>query len=190
MPDEVTSDEVLLDADDRMDKAVAAFEHTLDTVRTGRASTALVEHLHVSVYGESMALNQLATLSTSDASLITVQPWDKGNVNAIMKAIQTSDIGINPSTDGAIIRLPIPPLTEQRRKELVKQVHTKTEEARVAVRNVRRHAIDELRKLLKDGELAEDDERRATEQVEKMTSTHVDKLEALAKRKERELLEV
>jgi ribosome recycling factor len=190
MPDEVSSDDVLLDADDRMDKAVTAFEHVLDTVRTGRANTALVEHLHVTVYGQAMPLNQLATLGTPDATLITVQPWDKGNVNPIMKAIQTSDLGINPSTDGAIIRLPIPPLTEQRRKELVKQVHAKTEEARVAVRNVRRHAIDELRRLLRDGELAEDDERRAADQVEKMTSAHVGKLETLAKRKEQELLAV
>ena len=190
MPDEVTSDDILLDADDRMEKAITSFEHVLDTVRTGRASTALVDHLHVTVYGQAMPLNQLATLGTPDHSLITVQPWDKSNVNAIMKAIQTSDIGINPSTDGAIIRLPIPPLTEQRRRELVKQVNAKTEEARVAVRNVRRHAIDELRKLLREGELAEDDERRAAEQVEKLTSTHVGKLEALAKRKEQELLEV
>ena len=190
MPDEVTSDDVILDADDRMDKAVVAFEHALDTVRTGRASTALVEHLHVTGYGQAMPLHQLATLGTPDHSLITVQPWDKSNVNAIMKAIQTSDIGINPSTDGAIIRLPVPPLTEQRRKELVKQVNAKTEEARVAVRNVRRHAMDELKKLLREGELAEDDERRATDQVEKLTSTHVTKLEALAKRKEQELLEV
>jgi ribosome recycling factor len=190
MPDEVTSDDVLLDAEDRMDKAVVAFEHTLETVRTGRASTALVEHLHVTVYGQAMPLNQLATLGTPDVSQITVQPWDKGNVNAIMKAIQTSDLGINPSTDGSIIRLPIPPLTEQRRKELVKQVNARTEEARVAVRNVRRHAMDELKKLLREGELAEDDERRATDQVEKLTSTHVTKLEALAKRKEQDLLEV
>jgi ribosome recycling factor len=189
MPDDATADDVLLDADDRMDKAVVAFQHVLDTVRTGRASTALVEHLHVTVYGQAMPLNQLATLQTPDAQLITVQPWDKANVNPIMKAIQTSDIGINPSTDGAIIRLPVPPLTEARRKELVKQVHARTEEARVAVRNVRRHAMDELKKLQRDG-LAEDDERRAAEQVEKLASSHISSLDALAKKKEQELLEV
>ncbi|MCC6238528.1 MAG: ribosome recycling factor [Dehalococcoidia bacterium] len=190
MPDDISSDDVLLDAEDRMEKAVVSFQHVLDTVRTGRASTSLVEHLHVPVYGQPMPLNQIATLQTPDASLITVQPWDKSNVNAIMKAIQASDIGINPSTDGAIIRLPVPPLTEARRKELVKQVNGRTEEARVAVRNVRRHAIDELRKLQKDGSLAEDDERRASEQVEKLSSTHIGKLEALARQKEHELLEV
>ncbi len=190
MPDELTPDDVLLDADDRMEKAVTAFQHVLDTVRTGRASTALVEHFHVSVYGQAMPLNQLATLQTPDAQLITVQPWDKSNVNAIMKAIQTSDIGINPSTDGAIIRLPVPPLNEARRRELVKQVNARTEEGRVAIRNVRRHAIDELRKLEKGGSLAEDDERRATDQVEKLASTYIGKVEALAKRKEQDLLEV
>lgn len=190
MPDDLSADDILLDADDRMEKAVAAFQHNLDTVRTGRASTALVEHLHVTVYGQAMPLNQVATLQTPDAQLITVQPWDKSNVNAIMKAIQTSDVGINPSTDGAIIRLPVPPLTEQRRRELVKQVNARTEEGRVAIRNVRRHAIDELRKLLKDGDLAEDDERRASDQVEKATATYIGKVDALARKKEQELLEV
>lgn len=184
------TDEILLDAEDRMEKAVVAFEHTLESVRTGRANTALVEHLHVEVYGQPMPLNQLASLATPDGQLITVQPWDKGTVNAIMKAIQASDLGINPSSDGAIIRLPIPPLTEQRRREMVKQVHTRTEESRVAVRNVRRHAIDELRKGQRDGEWSEDEQRRAEEQVDKLTSTHVAKIDEIAKRKEQELLAV
>jgi ribosome recycling factor len=183
-------EETLLEAEDRMDKAVQAFEHVLATVRTGRANTALIEHLHVNHYGQPMPLNQMATLAAPDAQLLTVQPWDKSAVNAIMKAIQSSDIGITPSTDGSLIRLPIPPLTEDRRRELVKQVHARTEEARVAVRNVRRHAIDELRKELRDGDLSEDDERRAQDEVEKLTSAHVAKLEALAKQKEQELLAV
>jgi len=183
------TEEVLLDAEERMEKAITAFEHSLATVRTGRANTALVEHLPVSHYGQTMPLNQLATLSTPDAQLITVQPWDKGALDSVMRALQQSDIGITPSSDGAIIRLPIPPLTEQRRKDLVKQVHGKTEEARVSIRNVRRHAIDELRKLLKDG-VSEDEERRAEDEIEKLTSRHVERVEALAKGKERELLEV
>jgi len=183
-------DEVLLDAEDRMDKAITAFEHTLATVRTGRANTALVEHLQVSVYGQMMPLNQLANLATPDAQLITIQPWDRSSVDPIMKAIQQSDIGITPSSDGALIRLPVPPLTEERRRDLVKQVHAKTEEARVAVRNVRRHAIDELRKELREGEVSEDEERRAQEQVEKLTSAHVERLDAIAKTKEEELLAV
>lgn len=183
-------EEVLLDAEDRMDKAITAFEHTLATVRTGRASTGLVEHLQVSVYGQMMPLNQLANLATPDAQLITIQPWDRTSVDPIMKAIQQSDIGITPSSDGALIRLPVPSLTEERRRDLVKQVHSKTEDARVAVRNVRRHAIDELRKELREGETSEDEERRAQDQVEKLTSAHVERLDAMAKAKEEELLEV
>ena len=184
------TDEILLDAEDRMDKAVSSFQHTLATVRTGRASTALVEHMPVSHYGQTMPLNQLATLATPDAQLVTVQPWDNGALDSIMKAIQQSDIGINPSTDGSIIRLPIPPLTEERRRELVKQVNTRTEESRIAVRNVRRHAIDELRKELREHELSEDEERRAQDDVEKLTAEHVRQLEEIAKEKEQELLEV
>lgn len=184
------TDEILLDAEERMDKAVASFESGLGSVRTGRASTKLVEHIAVEQYGQSMALNQLATLSTPDATLITVQPWDKSAVNAIVKALQTSDIGIMPQSDGSIIRLPIPPLTEDRRKELVKQVHAKTEDARVAVRNVRRHAMDELKKQLREGEVSEDDEHRAMNEVERLTQQHIEQIETIAKQKEQELLEV
>lgn len=183
-------EDTLLDAEDRMDKAVTALANTLDSIRTGRASTALVEHLHVTHYGQPMALNQLATLAAPEATLITVTPWDAGTVNTIMKAIQTSDLGINPSTDGRVIRLPVPPLNEARRKELVKQVSAKAEEARVAVRNVRRHAVDELRKLLKAGEVPEDDERRAEEEIERLTHAHNDRIDAVSKAKEREVMDV
>jgi ribosome recycling factor len=184
------TDEILLEADDHMDKAVGAYEQVLATIRTGRASTRLIEHIHVEQYGQSMALNQLATLNAPDATLLTVQPWDKSAINAIMKAIQSSDIGITPQSDGNLIRLPIPPLTEDRRKDLVKQVHAKTEEARVSIRNVRRHAMDELKKQLREGEVSEDDEHRATAEVEQITHRHVEQIDALAKEKERELLEV
>ena len=184
------TEEILLDAEDRMDKAVTALTNTLDTIRTGRASTALVEHLHVTHYGQPMALNQLATLAAPEATLITITPWDAGTVNTIMKAIQTSDLGINPSSDGRVIRLPIPPLNEARRKELVKQVSGKAEEARVAVRNVRRHAVDELRKMLKAGDVPEDDERRAEDEVERLTHLHNERIETVTKAKEREVMDV
>lgn len=183
-------DEVLLDAEDRMEKAVVAFEHVLATVRTGRANTALVEHFEVEHYGQTMPLNQLATLATPDPTLITIQVWDQAAVAPIMKAVQTSDLGITPSNEGALIRLPVPPLTEERRRELVKQVGGRTEEARIAVRNVRRHAIDELRKALRAGELSEDEERRVQGDVEKLTHGFTAKLDELSKEKERELLEI
>jgi ribosome recycling factor len=184
------TDEILLDADERMDKAVEAFQHNLDTIRTGRANTALVEHLHVTHYGQSMPLNQLATLAAPEPTLITVQPWDRGSMDSIMKAIQMSDLGINPSNDGRLIRLPIPPLTEQRRRELVKQVHARAEESRVAVRNIRRHAIDEVKKSVRAGETPEDDGRHAEDEIEKLTHAHTDRIEQLSKAKEQELLEV
>ena len=183
-------DEVLLDAEERMDKAVESYGHVLAAIRTGRASTRLVEHLQVELYNQHMALNQLATLAAPDAQLITVQPWDRGSLNAIMRAIQTSDLGINPSNDGTIIRLPIPPLTEDRRRALVKQVAGRSEEARVAVRNVRRHAMDELRKSQRAGELSEDDERRAQQDVDRLTGAHTEAIDTLAGEKERELLEL
>ena len=184
------TEEILRDAGDRMDRAVTAYGRTLDTVRTGRANTALIEHLHVSHYGQTLPLNQLATLAAPDPTLITVQPWDRGTLDSIMRAIQTSDLGINPSNDGRIIRLPIPPLTEQRRRELVKQVHARAEEARVAVRNVRRHAVEELRRLLRAGEVPEDDERHAQERVERLTHAHTERIDELTQAKERELMDV
>ncbi|MCY3655174.1 MAG: ribosome recycling factor [Chloroflexi bacterium] len=183
-------DEVLLDAEDRMDKAVDALRQALATVRTGRANTALVEHLQVSHYDQQMPLNQLATLAAPDPTLITVQPWDRGAMDPIMKAIQASDLGITPSNDGTIIRLPIPSLTEERRRELVRQVHTRSEEGKVAVRNVRRSAIDELRKSLRAGELSQDDERRAQNDVDELTQLHTGLIDEVSEQKEQELLEI
>jgi len=184
------TDEILLEAEEKMDAAVNAARRDLQSLRTGRASTALVEHLVVEVYGSKMPLIQLANLGTPEAQLITITPFDRTSMDPIMKAIQTSEIGITPSNDGRMIRLPIPPLTEQRRKELVKQVHGKTEDGRIAIRNIRRHANDALKKASRDGEISEDEERRALEEVEKLTSQYVDKVETLAKDKERELMEV
>ena len=183
-------DEVLLDAEDRMDKAVDALRQALATVRTGRANTALVEHLQVSHYAQMMPLTQLATLAAPAPTLITVQPWDRGAMDPIMKAIQASDLGITPSNDGTIIRLPIPPLTEERRRELVRQVHTRSEEGKVAVRNVRRSAIDELRKSLRAGELSQDDERRAQNDVDELTQLHTGLIDEVSEQKEQELLEI
>ena len=183
-------DEILLDADDRMDKAVASCRQALATVRTGRANTAIVEQLQVPHYDQTMPLNQLATLAAPDPTLVTVQPWDKSALEPIMKAIQASDLGITPSNDGAIIRLPIPALTEERRRELVKQVGGRSEEGKIAVRNIRRHAIDELRKALRAGELSEDDERRALSNVEELTTLHTEQIDKLGQEKEQELLEI
>lgn len=183
-------DEILLDAEERMDNAVEAYKQVLATVRTGRASTSLVEHIQIEHYGQRMPLNQLATLGAPEAQLITVQPWDQSAVDPVMKALQTSDLGITPQSDGKMIRLPIPPLTEDRRKELVKQLHGKTEEARVSVRNSRRHGMDELKKALKNNDVSEDDEHRGENEIERLTREHVEQLESLAKEKEAELLQV
>ncbi len=184
------TDEILLDAEERMENAVNAFSRDLASVRTGRASTALVEHLPIEVYGSTMQLIQLANLAAPEAQLITVTPFDRAAHDAIMRGLQSSDLGITPQSDGRIIRLPIPPLTEQRRKEMVRQVSTKTEEARVSVRNARRHANDELKKAVRNSEISEDEEYGAAQEVDRLTSQYVDKIEELAKEKERELLEV
>jgi ribosome recycling factor len=184
------TDEILLDAEERMELAVNAASRDLQGLRTGRASTALVEHISVDVYGAKMQLIQLANLATPEAQLITVTPFDRTTVDAIVRALQQSDIGIMPNSDGRIIRLPIPQLTEQRRKELVKQVHSKAEDGRISMRNIRRHAMDGLKKAAREGEISEDQERDAQAEVETLTQRYVEQVDALAKEKERELLEV
>ena len=184
------TDEILLETEERMEHAVQALRRDLAAVRTGRASTSLIEHMGVDLYGQRMQLIQLANLGAPEAQLLTVTPYDRGSVDAIMRAIQQSDLGITPQSDGRIIRLPIPPLTEQRRKEFVKQVHAKAEEGRVSIRNARRHANDELKKAVRAAEISEDDERRANTDVEHLTSKYIDELDAAAREKERELLEV
>ena len=183
-------DELLLEVEDRMDRAIAAYEGQLQGVRTGRASTRLVEQLPVEHYGQRMPLNQLATLGAPEAQLITIQPWDRGAANAIIRAIQTSDLGIMPQDDGQMIRLPIPSLTEERRREMVRQLHQKTEDARVSVRNARRGGMDELRKALRGHEVSEDEERHAHGEIDKVTQEHVERLDRLGQQKEQELLAV
>ncbi len=183
-------DEILVDADERMNGAVEALRRELVGVRTGRAHPSLVEGIHVDYYGAQTPLKQLATISAPEPRLITIQVWDRNAVKAVEKAIQASDLGLNPSVDGQTIRLPIPPLSEQRRKELVKHVHHRVEEARVAIRNVRRHAHDELRRLERQGLISQDDLRRYEEELQKLTDRHIEMAEAEGKKKEHELLEV
>jgi ribosome recycling factor len=183
-------EETLADAEQRMAKAVEALRRDLATIRTGRAQPALVEHLRVDYYGTPTPLNQLASIAAPEARLLTIQPWDKGSMGAIERAIQMSDLGLNPTNDGSIIRLAIPQLTEERRKELVKVVHRKVEEGRVAVRNVRRDCLEGLRRLQREKEASEDDERRAQDQLQKITDRFVAEADQVGHEKEQELLEV
>jgi ribosome recycling factor len=183
-------DETIADADQRMGKAIEALKRELATVRTGRANPALVEHLRVDYYGQQTPLQQLATVIVPEARLLTIQPWDKGSLEAIEKAIQKSDLGLTPNNDGAVIRLVIPQLTEERRKELVRVVHKKVEDGRVAIRNVRRDAHEMLRDLQREKEISEDEEHRAQEQLQKVTDSFVAQADSVGKEKEQELLEV
>ena len=183
-------DDALTDAEKRMQKAAEALSRELAAIRGGRARTSLVDHVKVEYYGSTMPLNQLATVSAPEARLLTIQPWDRQALTAIEKAIQKSDLGLNPSNDGHIIRLTIPPLTEERRKDLVRVVHKKVEEGRVAVRNVRRDCLEELRRLEREEHVSEDDERRAQEKLQKLTDHHIEDVDRLGQEKETELLEV
>jgi ribosome recycling factor len=183
-------DELLKDAEDRMKKSVESSRGELATVRTGRASPHLLDRIVVDYYGSPTALKQLANVSTSDARLLTVTPFDKGSIGAIEKAIQESDVGLTPNNDGSVIRLQIPELTEERRREMVKVVHGVAEEGRVAVRNIRRDTMSDLRELKKGGEAGEDDERRAEAALQKQTDGAVAEIDGLLKGKEEEILEV
>lgn len=182
-------DEILLTADEKMDSAITAFRRELNGIRTGRAHPSLIETLPVDYYGAITPLKQLGTINAPEARLLTVQVWDRGAVSAVQKAIQSSDLGLNPAIDGQTLRLPIPPLTEQRRKEFVKLLHHKAEDARVAVRNVRRHAHEDLRKAEKEGAVSQDDLKRHEEELQKLTDRHIATIDAESKKKEAELLE-
>jgi len=183
-------EETLKDAEHRMQSAVAALDREMDTIRTGRARPSLVEGLKVEYYGTPTPLNQLATINAPEPRLITIQPWDKTQLGAIEKAIQKSDLGLTPTNDGNLIRLVIPQLNEERRKELVKVVHKKVEDGRVAVRNVRRDALDHLRKAQHDKQITDDDERHAQERLQKITDKYVAEADKHGQTKEQELLEV
>lgn len=173
-----------------MEKAVSDLQHAMATIRTGRASVSLLDHIRVDYYGTPTPLNQLGNLHVPEPTLITVQPWDVSQIGAIEKAIRASDLGLNPANDGKIIRIPIPPLTEERRKELVKHLHTVAEDHRVAVRNIRRDGNEAVKKLLKDKKIAEDEERRGLDDLQKTTNVYMDKLDQAARSKEKEILEI
>ena len=183
-------DDLINDAVRRMDKSVETTQHEFNSIRTGRASTALLDHITVDYYGTPTQLNQLATINVPEARMLTVQPFDPSSVKTIEKAIMESDLGLTPSNDGKLIRLPIPQLTEERRKDLVKVVRHRAEEGRIAVRNVRRDAMKRLEELVRNGDVGDDDERRAEERVQKLTDDHIHTIDELLKRKEAEILEV
>jgi len=183
-------DDVLTDAGRRMDKSVEAAKHEFTSIRTGRASAALLDRIQVTAYGTTMPVNQLATISVPEPRLLTITPFDKSIMKDVERAIQESDFDLQPSNDGQIIRLPIPQLTEERRKELVKQVRHMAEEGRVAARNVRRDALHHLKKLEQDGDAGADDVHRAEDRLQKVTDEHVQRIDAALKAKEAEIMEV
>src|SRR5579862_7242137 len=182
--------EVDANAKSRMDKVLSDLQHDMSGVRTGRASVSLLDNVLADYYGTPTPLNQLATLHVPETSLITVQPWDVSQIGVIEKAIRSSDLGLNPGNDGKLIRVPIPPLTEERRKDLVKKLHHIAEDHRVAMRNVRRDANENVKKLLKDKIISEDEDRRAHDEIQKLTDASIQKLDQAAKMKEKEIMEL
>ncbi len=183
-------DDILADSEDRMKKTVEAVQRDLSAIRTGHAHVGLVDHVMVEYFGTNMPIKQMATVAAPEARLLTIQPWDRNAMTAIEKALLKSDLGLTPSNDGQIIRLAIPQLTEQRRKDLVKIVHKRIEEGHVAVRNVRRDGIEHARKLVHDKEASDDDLRKAQDQLQKLTDRYVATINERGKEKEVELSEV
>jgi ribosome recycling factor len=183
-------DDVLKEAEGKMQKAVEVLRRDLAGLRTGRASPALVERLQVEYYGTPTPLNQLANVSVPEPRLLVIQPYDKSSLGPIEKAILKSDLGLNPTNDGRVVRLAIPQLTEERRRDLVKVARKKVEEGRVAVRNCRRDAHEHLSKLQKDKQISEDDAKRAQERLQKVTNAYVEEVDAVGEKKEQEILEV
>jgi ribosome recycling factor len=183
-------DTVLLETEEKMEKAIENLGREFAKLRTGRASTSLVEDLKVDYYGTATPINQLASVSVPDARTLTIQPWDKGSFNDVERAIQKSDLGLTPINDGKIIRINIPPLTEERRKDLVKVAKKYTEDAKIAIRNIRRDANDQLKKMEKDKEITEDDLHSGQDEVQKLTDSFVEKADALLAEKEKEIMEI
>ncbi len=183
-------EDILLDAEDRMEKTIDALKRELSGIRTGRAAPALIEHLSVEYYGTPTPLNQLAGISAPEARLLVVQPWDRGSLGIIEKAIRSSDLGLNPTNDGQLIRIAIPALTEERRKSLVRVVRSKVEEDRVALRNIRRDAVAHIKELMKEKQIGEDDERRGEQQIQEMTDRFISEADKTGKQKEDDVLEV
>ncbi|MCL2833870.1 MAG: ribosome recycling factor [Treponema sp.] len=177
-------------SEERMKKSLQSLIDGFAGLRTGRASAALFDKIRVDCYGDKTPLNQVANISVPEARLVVIQPWDKGLMNEIEKAIRSSELSLNPSNDGKVIRISIPPLTEERRKELVKLARNQAEQSRVAVRNIRRDGNDELKKLLKDGKLTEDEESKASEELQKLTDGYIVKVNQTLEKKEKEVMEV
>src|ERR1051325_10816527 len=185
-----TAEEFITGAGGRMDKSVEHARNEFNTVRTGRASTGLLDRITVDYYGTPTPLKQLATINVPEPRMLTIQPFDPSSIKSIEKAIQESDLGLQPSNDGKLIRLPVPQLTEERRKDLVKVVRHMAEEGKVAIRNVRRDAIHHLQELVRNGDVGDDDERRAEQEVQKLTDAHTKASHELLKHKEAEIMEV
>ena len=182
--------ETITQAEERMKKTLANLKEGFSALRTGRASAALFDRIRVDAYGDKSPLNQVANISIPEARLIVIQPWDKGLIGEIEKAIRSSELSLNPSNDGKVIRISIPPLTEERRKDLVKQAKNTAEQSRVAIRNIRRDGNDELKKLLKDSKITEDEESKSTEELQKLTDNYIGKVNQVLEEKEKEIMEV
>jgi ribosome recycling factor len=183
-------DAVIKDAKARMKKSLATLKDEFNSMRTGRASASLFDKIKVNYYGQEMPLNQTATISVPEARLVVIQPWDKSLLNEIEKAIQKSELSVNPNNDGKVIRINIPPLTEERRKELVKVAKNSAEQSKVAIRNIRRDANDELKKQMKNGDISEDEEKRGTDEVQSLTDEYIKEIDSLLETKEKEIMEV
>jgi ribosome recycling factor len=182
--------EVTISSEDRMKKSIASLKDGFAALRTGRASASLFDKIKVDYYGDKSPLNQVANISVPEARLIVIQPWDKNMIGEIEKAIRSSELSLNPSNDGKVIRIQIPPLTEERRKEIVKSAKNQAEQSRVAIRNIRRDGNDELKKLQKAGELTEDGEKTAAEELQKVTDSYIEQINKILEEKEKEIMEV
>ncbi len=183
-------EELKKDAESRMGKSVEALKHELAKLRTGRAHTSLLDHITVEYYGSSVPLSQVANINVSDARTLTVTPWEKQMVSVVEKAIRDSDMGLNPATAGEVIRVPLPPLTEERRKDMIRIVRQEGENAKVAIRNIRRDVLGDIKQLLKEKEITEDDERRAEGEIQKITDKYVAEVDKLVEAKEKDLMEI
>ena len=182
-------DKVKKETEQKMEKSIQALQDNLNSIRTGRASAALFEKIRVEYYGEQVPLNQVATISIPEARLVVIQPWDRSVLLEVEKAIQKSELSVNPNNDGKVIRIAIPPLTEERRKEFVKLAKGKGEQARVSVRNIRRDANEELKSLQKSGDISEDDSKRGMDEIQKQTDSCIEQINELLQEKEKEILE-
>ena len=183
-------EQILKDTDSKMQKAMSALSHELATIRTGRATPALVDHIKVDYHGVLTPLNQIASISIPEAKMLLIQPWDRTSIRDIEKAILKSELGLNPTSDGNVIRIVIPALTEERRKDLIKAVHKRLEETRIALRNIRRDGIESLKKAEKEKQLSQDQLNRATDQIQKLIDSFIDKVNKVGQDKEKEIMEI